>query len=88
LRPVQHFPEGNYISAKCLNTLVELLIQLIHSDEILSVEVSILLIRRAMHINLVNFVYLPKKVLFIDAMAVLVKLREPMLNKTSHLEYA
>jgi hypothetical protein len=67
--------------------LVELLIQLIHSDEILSVEVSILLILRAVHIYLVYFVYLPKKVLFIDAMAVLIKLREPLLYKTPHLEY-
>jgi hypothetical protein len=49
-----------------------LLIQFVHRYEILPVEVSILLVLRSMHVDLMNFADLPKEVLFIDAVTVLV----------------
>ena len=77
----ENFPECHDASTEGFNADIEFLIELIHLDEVFTVEVSFLYIGRIMRVSLVDLGYLPEQVLLVNCVAALVELRKLALHK-------
>jgi len=84
----ERFPEYGHTRAQGFDANVKFLVKLIHLNEVVSIEVSILLVLRLMHIKFLNLCDLPKQILLIDGVAALIDLRKFGLNKAAHLKDA
>jgi hypothetical protein len=65
-------PEVGNARTERLDTQVELFVKLIHSYEVVTVEVTFLLVLGLVQVYLLYLVYLPEQVLFVDGVAALV----------------
>lgn len=80
-------PEGNHWGTKSFNTGIEVLIQLVHIDEVVAIEIAVLLVLLLMHVYLLYLGYLPEEVLLVDGVTCLVHLWQLVLEEGPHLKH-
>jgi hypothetical protein len=85
---LKRLPKVGHAPTESLYTQVKLFIQLIHSYEVVAIEVTLFLILGLMHVCLLYLIYLPEQVLLVDGVAALVQLGQLHLVKATHLKYA
>ena len=72
LRSLENPPEAHHVTAERLYAQVELFVKLVHTNEILTIEVTILLILGRVEVALVDLVDFPEQVLLINGVTVLI----------------
>ena len=85
---LKRFPEKGHTATESLYTQVEFFVQLVHSNEVVAIEIALLLVLGLVHIYLLNPIYLPEQVLLVYGMAALVQLGQLHLVEATHLKYA
>jgi len=83
---LKRLPEVGDARTESLDTQVEFFVQLIHSYEVVAVEVTLLLVLGLVHVYLLYFVYLAEQVLLVDGVAALVQLGQLHLVEAAHLK--
>ena len=88
LGPLENFPEIHYTLRKSLNVQIEFFVQLVHFDEIITIEITLLLIEGCVHIDFMDFCNFPQQILLINYMTALIEFSQSELIETAHLKYA
>ena len=88
LLPFEGAPELDDAGAEHLDAGVELLVESVHIDEVVTVEVAVLLVLLQVHVRPLHLRNLAQEVLLVDRVAHLVQLRQLVLQEAPHLEHA